>query len=101
MIVDCQWKRSSPTGPALHVEGGSLERSISSLFMRFVAAMLLGVAAIRRLHSRGTGGGQCAGVRVWGQGVPVGAAWGKAFLCKPPRAAHHCPAWGPFAGHRA
>jgi len=37
MMVDCQWKRSSPTGPALQVEGGSFARSASSLLIRLVA----------------------------------------------------------------
>jgi hypothetical protein len=37
MMVDCQWKRSSPTGPALQVEGGSFDRSESSLLIRLVA----------------------------------------------------------------
>ena len=30
MIEACQWNRSSPTGPALQDEGGSLPMSMSS-----------------------------------------------------------------------
>lgn len=37
MMVACQWKRSSPTGPAEHDEGGSRPRSASSLLMRLSA----------------------------------------------------------------
>ena len=37
MIVACQWKRSSPTGPALQSAGGSRWRSSSSLLMRLSA----------------------------------------------------------------
>ena len=37
MMVACQWKRSSPTGPALQFAGGSLPKSCSSLLMRFDA----------------------------------------------------------------
>ena len=37
MIVACQWKRSSPTGPALQFAGGSLPRSRSSLLIRLSA----------------------------------------------------------------
>jgi len=37
MMVACQWKRSSPTGPAEHWAGGSLPISFSSLDMRFKA----------------------------------------------------------------
>ena len=40
MIVDCQWKRSSPTGPAEHELGGSFERSCSSLLIRFEALIV-------------------------------------------------------------
>ena len=37
MIVDCQWKRSSPIGPAEQDTGGSFCRSCSSLLIRLVA----------------------------------------------------------------
>ena len=37
MMVACQWKRSSPTGPALQLAGGSFARSCSSLLIRFDA----------------------------------------------------------------
>lgn len=30
IIVAVQWKRSSPTGPALQEEGGSFSKSLSS-----------------------------------------------------------------------
>ena len=36
-IVACQWKGSSPTGPALHWLGGSLLMSFSSLLILFKA----------------------------------------------------------------
>lgn len=37
MIVACHVNRSSPTGPALQLDGGSLDRSCSSLVMRLSA----------------------------------------------------------------
>merc|ERR1739848_597753 len=37
IIVACQWKRSSPTGPALHCAGGSLPISCNSLVILFNA----------------------------------------------------------------
>lgn len=37
MMVACQWKRSSPTGPAEHCAGGSRPRSCSSLLILFSA----------------------------------------------------------------
>ena len=36
----CQWNKSSPTGPALHEEGGSLPMSCNSFWIRFDAMML-------------------------------------------------------------
>lgn len=52
-MVDVQWNRSSPTGPALHEEGGSLEKSCSSLLIRLVADITQ-TRALRRA-SRGRG----------------------------------------------
>merc|ERR1711939_404409 len=40
IMVACQWKRSSPIGPAEHDEGGSRPRSVSSLLIRFNAIVL-------------------------------------------------------------
>lgn len=37
MMVACQWKRSSPTGPALQSAGGSRRRSSSSFEIRLSA----------------------------------------------------------------
>jgi len=36
-MVACQWKGSSPTGPALHWAGGSLAMSFNSLLILFKA----------------------------------------------------------------
>ena len=55
MIVDCQWKRSSPSGPALQVDGGSFARSWSSFLMRLVAAPLAMADQLRSQHH----GAQC------------------------------------------
>ena len=80
MIVDCQWKRSSPSGPALQVDGGSLARSWSSFLMRLVAAPLAMADRLRSQHhgarcGRGQrkrrGAGRAHGVhRVAPQGLP-------------------------------
>lgn len=35
----CQWKRSSPMGPAEQLEGGSLPSSVSSLWILFRAML--------------------------------------------------------------
>ena len=39
LLQTCQWKRSSPTGPAEHWAGGSRPKSCSSLLMRFNAIL--------------------------------------------------------------
>ncbi len=38
-MVACQWKGSSPTGPAEHWAGGSLAMSFSSLLILFNAML--------------------------------------------------------------
>eukprot|EP00964_Phaeocystis_antarctica_P098635 scaffold64625_cov72-Phaeocystis_antarctica.AAC.3 len=59
MIVDCQWKRSSPSGPALQVDGGSFARSCSSFLMRLVAAPLAMADQLRsQRHGAQCGRGQ-------------------------------------------
>ena len=70
MMVDCQWNKSSPTGPALQVEGGSLFRSCSSLLMRFVAD-LCAERALSAEGRRGAGGQGAAarGPATWSGGM--------------------------------
>ena len=40
IIVACQWKRSSPMGPALHDVGGSRPKSFNSLLILLSAISL-------------------------------------------------------------
>lgn len=47
MIVACQWKRSSPTGPAEHCAGGSRFKSSNS-FLILLRAILLNLLFCER-----------------------------------------------------
>ena len=61
MIVDCQWKRSSPTGPALQEVGGSLVRSCSSLLIRLhadIAGLAVGGEPASEVTRRGVSRGR-------------------------------------------
>ena len=53
MIVACQWKRSSPTGPALQFAGGSRPRSCVENGARYDGARASGVWEPRRSRGRG------------------------------------------------
>jgi len=46
MIVACQWKRSSPTGPAEHWAGGSRPKSCNSLLIRFKAIVVWSILSL-------------------------------------------------------
>lgn len=53
MIVACQWKRSSPTGPAEHCAGGSRFRSSSSFLILLRAIFEAGKGTTRWESCRG------------------------------------------------
>jgi hypothetical protein len=101
MIVACQWKRSSPTGPAEQFAGGSFFKSSSSFMMRLLA-IVWGVGGEQRLPGdRGTvkqGSGAGARVLSWPHGRrrreagPPGArGWaGRARSPQASSAQHDC-----------
>ena len=74
MIVACQWKRSSPTGPALQFAGGSRPRSCVDNGARYDGARASGGLGAEALSRPRAGSGACVGGRPgprrWRAGAP-------------------------------
>jgi hypothetical protein len=87
IIVACHVVKSSPTGPALQLEGGSFVKSNSSLLIRFSAMSDLLSAATQRRHGHGstvqgeTGEGREKTRKIVGQGAPCKASANRPHAC--------------------